>query len=280
MTNPGTDWPRMLQSPDGDAGAIARQLDLTETRVRRALEELAECQARFSGLVATRAGSHADHLPAVQLLAGSDTVRSRIGELAGSCEVELCSFTPPGGDRLITASREAEAGAIDRGVRVRTVLADSARYDLPTREYATWLVEYGGEVRTVPALPLPMLIVDWEMAVVPDTADGGDVSAVVLSIGPVLEALRALFRTTWKVATPVGSVRRRDENGLSAQAKQVLRLLGEGRTDEAISRRLGVSVRTARRVACDLLARLGARSRFQAGALAMARGWIDESDLV
>lgn len=45
-------------------------------------------------------------------------------------------------------------------------------------------------------------------------------------------------------------------------------------TDDAIAKRLGVSPRTARRVANDMMERLGARSRFQAGALAVQHGWL------
>ncbi|MCR3752918.1 hypothetical protein [Lentzea californiensis] len=38
-------------------------------------------------------------------------------------------------------------------------------------------------------------------------------------------------------------------DGLTDQGREALKLLGKGRTDEMIARRLGVSVRTARRVA-------------------------------
>jgi DNA-binding NarL/FixJ family response regulator len=51
-------------------------------------------------------------------------------------------------------------------------------------------------------------------------------------------------------------------------------LLGEGLTDEAIAGRLGISPRSARRIAGDLMEKLGARSRFQAGACAVQRGWL------
>ncbi|MEU0742732.1 hypothetical protein [Streptomyces sp. NPDC006134] len=43
-------------------------------------------------------------------------------------------------------------------------------------------------------------------------------------------------------------------------------------TDETIAKRLGVSPRTARRIANTLMTRLGARSRFQAGAMAVQVG--------
>jgi DNA-binding CsgD family transcriptional regulator len=52
---------------------------------------------------------------------------------------------------------------------------------------------------------------------------------------------------------------------LSPREWQVLQLLAQGCTDEAVARSLDVSLRTVRRVTADLMARLGARSRFQAG---------------
>jgi len=91
--------------------------------------------------------------------------------------------------------------------------------------------------------------------------------------------LLALFQSVWNRALPLGGPRRRDSEGLGPQREQVLRLLAAGHTDDAIARRLGVSVRTARRVASDLLSKLNAQSRFQAGARAVARGWLDVDDI-
>ena len=45
-----------------------------------------------------------------------------------------------------------------------------------------------------------------------------------------------------------------------------------------MAKRLGVSTRTARRIASTLMEHLGARSRFQAGALAERLGLLDESE--
>ncbi|MEH1017726.1 helix-turn-helix transcriptional regulator [Micromonospora sp. CPCC 206060] len=52
---------------------------------------------------------------------------------------------------------------------------------------------------------------------------------------------------------------------MTEREREVLRLLAQGYTDESVARSLGVSLRTARRIAADLMVRLGARSRFQAG---------------
>ncbi|WP_234373185.1 LuxR C-terminal-related transcriptional regulator [Streptomyces sp. H-KF8] len=51
-------------------------------------------------------------------------------------------------------------------------------------------------------------------------------------------------------------------------------MLGDGLTDEGISRKMGVSIRTVRRTMADLMRRLNAQSRFQAGTEAVRRGWI------
>lgn len=51
-------------------------------------------------------------------------------------------------------------------------------------------------------------------------------------------------------------------------------LLARGLTDDAVSRRLGLSKRTYRRRLRSAMNKLGASSRFQAGALAVLKGWV------
>jgi DNA-binding NarL/FixJ family response regulator len=58
----------------------------------------------------------------------------------------------------------------------------------------------------------------------------------------------------------------------------VLSLLEAGYPDESIAVRLGVSVRTVRRMITAMMDRLGARSRFQAGARAADSGWLSDDD--
>jgi DNA-binding NarL/FixJ family response regulator len=51
-------------------------------------------------------------------------------------------------------------------------------------------------------------------------------------------------------------------------------LLSQGHTDDSAAKRLGVSERTCRRMMADMMERLGARSRFEAGLLAAREGWL------
>jgi DNA-binding NarL/FixJ family response regulator len=96
----------------------------------------------------------------------------------------------------------------------------------------------------------------------------------------VIGALTAFFEQSWATARPL---RLRDaqipvvvEAGEQPSASDLtlLRLLNLGLKDEAVARHLGVSVRTTRRQIADLLLRLQASSRFQAGIQAARRGWL------
>lgn len=232
------------------------------------LVEQTELQARLPGAK-------------VERLVGFNAIRERIRTLAESCMREACSFLPGGfqsaASLLFFQGMDTEAA--DRGIRLRAICLDSVRNDPVTWEYAQRLREVGGEVRTAPALPVRMLIVDRQTAVVPvDVEDGGAVELVISGTG-IIAALLALFNAVWEESLPFGTAYGDPDRRLTSQEKQVLVLLAEGHTDEVVARRLGISVRTTRRVVARLLARLGARSRFQAGARAVARKWLEPADL-
>jgi DNA-binding NarL/FixJ family response regulator len=119
-----------------------------------------------------------------------------------------------------------------------------------------------------------MVIADHRRAVLPiDTADARAGAVVLEGVGTVA-ALCALFESTWHTATPLGDRPTLDIHGMPPQEAETLRLLAQGFTDEAIAKRLAVSPRTARRIAADLLERLEARSRFEAGVHAVQNGWL------
>jgi DNA-binding CsgD family transcriptional regulator len=174
----------------------------------------------------------------------------------------------------MAASRPLNEGLLGRGVRMRTVYLDSVRTNRPTVEHANWLARMGGQVRTVPSLPTRMIVMDRRVAMMSVSSDDTAAGAVLLTGQGMLTALCALFETTWEAAQPLGETVSVDRNELTGQQATALRLLAEGHTDEAIAKRLGVSPRTARRIASELMDRLGARSRFEAGVRAVQQGWL------
>ncbi|MEU1802633.1 helix-turn-helix transcriptional regulator [Streptomyces sp. NPDC019937] len=159
---------------------------------------------------------------------------------------------------------------------MRTVYPGDSRHDPATLAHARWLTEHGGQARTVPSLPSQMVICDGRVAVIA-LDDGTSHGAAVLSAPGMIAALQALFENTWRSAQPLGTPFRSDPGCLSRRHAEALRLLAEGYTDGAIARKLGVSTRTARRIAQTLMARLDARSRFQAGTRAVQRGHLPAS---
>ena len=205
-----------------------------------------------------------------------DDVRRRIGQLAREAGSECLSFCPGGAQTADTlaASRPLDQQALERGVRVRTVYQDSYRNDQATTEYVRWLAALGAENRTVAVLPFVMVIVDRRSALVPlDPADPRK-GAVEMRTPGAVSAMCTLFETIWSQAVNWQSPPQRSVQGLSAAERQLLALLGEGCTDELAARRLGVSERTVRRMAAELMDRLDARSRFQAGVRAARRDWV------
>jgi DNA-binding CsgD family transcriptional regulator len=164
--------------------------------------------------------------------------------------------------------------ALERGVAVRTIYQDSFRNDPATLQYVEWLAALGGETRTVPALPIPLVIVDREYALVPLDPSDDRRGALVLSGPGMIAALCALFDQFWQAGIPWGQRRKRDQETLSAVEHELLWLLGQGMTDETAAHRLGLSLRTVRRMASELMTRLNAHSRFEAGVRAAHRGWL------
>ncbi|WP_406148832.1 helix-turn-helix domain-containing protein [Streptomyces sp. NBC_01012] len=212
----------------------------------------------------------------VEHLAGVDEVRARLADLTENVRTEVMVFAPGGAqtEANMEASRPLNERLLGRGVTMRTIYLDSVRNNTASETHATWLTELGGQVRTVPVLPLRMTIVDRTTAVLPvDSEDSGE-GAVALTGRGTLTALCTLFEMVWENARPLGQAPCREEGGLDHQEAATLRLLAEGHTDEGIAKRLGVSHRTARRIATVLMDRLGARSRFEAGARAVQRGWL------
>jgi DNA-binding CsgD family transcriptional regulator len=198
----------------------------------------------------------------------------RLVELAQCARTECLSFLPNGAQLPDTmhASKPLDQQALERGVRVLNIYQDSFRNDPATLQYVRWLASLGGQTRTVPSLPMLMVVVDNEVALVPLDPDDGRRGALELRTHGAVAAMRVLFEQFWQAATPWDEQPPPDRHGLSRREREILMMLASGHTDEWISRKLGVSLRTIRRVVADLMSRLDAQSRFEAGVLRY--GWL------
>ncbi|WP_371617028.1 helix-turn-helix domain-containing protein [Streptomyces sp. NBC_00454] len=242
----------------------------------RQQERLALSQAAAAQLIADCATSQPQSSGENESLSGIEAIRNRLAQLSDEVASEVLTFAPGGAhpEADLRASRGPNEEMLDRGVRMRTIYLDSVRNDPATQEHVDWLSERGGQVRTTASLPVRMIIMDRRLAVLPVNTTDAHVGAVVLHGAGAVTALCALFESTWASAVPLGAVPVRDCDGRTRQEKEVVQLLAEGLTDESIAKRLGVSPRTARRIAAELMERLDGRSRFEAGVHAVQDGWL------
>ena len=284
LIRPSWETPGTLRAVPPDVGLqalLARQeADFLE-RQRQMTDARVEVSRLVHDYAAAQRESH--HIE-TERIEGIDEIRSRIEELSHSCQDSLLAFHPGGGQSAASraAGRPLSETLQSRGVVMHTIYLDSLYNDPESVDYARWLLRSGNHVRTTASLPSRMLIFDREQAVVPIDPDDSGAGAMVFRSPGILANLCALFDHVWDKAVPLSGRKRprqpAEENELTSQEQTVLRLLGEGLTDVVVARGVGVSVRTGRRITADLMGRLGAKSRFQAGMRAVESGWLGGDD--
>lgn len=202
---------------------------------------------------------------AIDLLTDKFAVRAMLAEAVGACRSELL-VSKPGGAFPPGSMREAlprDLELLASGVRMRNLYQHVTRFDQATRANAEQLIAAGAEIRTLTDVLPQMIVIDGELAFLPARGCG----ALLVREPSLLAFLTTTFERDWGNATPftLGPQAARD---ISEDLKQNIQLLlSNGLKDEAIARRLGISLRTCRRHVSELLESLGADSRFQAGVI-------------
>jgi DNA-binding CsgD family transcriptional regulator len=193
--------------------------------------------------------------------------RGGLAELLAAAEEEVIAMSTLTG--LGVGPRE-----VKHGVRYRALFPDTARTNPVNGRHLSALSAAGVAVRTIPHVPENVIVIDGSVAVLP--ADGAAGSVAVLRLTSVVVTALELFERIWPDAVPLADCDLPDEADLSLREQEMLRLLALGATDEVAAAQLDVSVRTVRRMVAQIMNRLGARSRFQAGVKAADRGWLLE----
>lgn len=214
---------------------------------------------------------------ALEVLQHIEDVRSALNRASENCTSEVLSSQPGGGSRYPAAMQEAirrDEVMLRRGISMRCLYHHTARFNGPSQAYAMAASELGAEYRTAHELFGRIIIFDRELAFIP--VQDGSWGAVVIREPSTVAYLVDIFEQTWDRATPFSSAAGQDLAEVAREIHEtIIRLLAAGLKDEAIARRLGMSLRTARRHIADIMEELGAGSRFQAGAAAAARGLLD-----
>nr|WP_231704926.1 LuxR C-terminal-related transcriptional regulator [Arthrobacter gengyunqii] len=170
-------------------------------------------------------------------------------------------------------SVQKDVDMLQQGVKRRTLYHSSIRDHMPTRRAVEIVTAAGGEFRTLPHLPLRVVVFDGKVAVIPRAAHAEDRAGLVIRDPNVVSIFVRLFDFAWEQAEPFLAEEPLPHQLTSTQ-RSILRALAAGHPDEVIARRMGISVRTCRRHIAKMLDDLGAESRFQAGVKAHRAGWI------
>jgi DNA-binding CsgD family transcriptional regulator len=248
----------------GVLGGILARLAADSDRLGAGYRELTALQARPE--------CNAGPSPLVEVSTSRREVLSWSKELINSAHRDWMTLETFATDMPVTDDYiVAPAPALKRSVRVRSIYDRAfTRSPVGVRIIKSLLAD-GQEARVLAELPMKMQLADENCVLLPLTPTGTG-GAMLVHAQPVVSALRQYFELLWERAVPYGHDTA--AQGLTARQRGILCLLAQGLTDDAIANQLGCSSKTVGREAALITARLGADSRYAAGAAAQRRGWL------
>jgi predicted DNA-binding transcriptional regulator len=281
----------LVTSSDGGGVWTAVPPDVALVRLQRGREEELARQAReveegraalaqFLLSVPQYGSDSARRL--VEVVDGAEEVGRRVLQVTESARASLRILdrppyvynTPESGSTL-----DLELRMLKMGVTYR-VIYDAASFTPPElSECFAESLAAGERARVLAEVPVKLCIADNDVAILPLVPGPGQPGrAVVLHTPVMVEPFAALFESLWSRAIPVGP----ESPGIEVASgtepapdeRALIMLLAAGMKDGAIARHLRVSERTVNRRIAELIDRLDAHTRFQAGAQAARRGWL------
>ncbi|WP_049713891.1 helix-turn-helix transcriptional regulator [Streptomyces caatingaensis] len=196
-----------------------------------------------------------------------------LNSLVAGARSSVTLLVPPTRDalRLVGAALGALAARGPEETRVRILAPPELAGDRRLAELAGLLD--GVEIRLAAGVRHAAAVMDQRVALIrPGEATVFGAEASVVRAPAVVRALYDIMMTAWYRAAPLAGYQRLQECLRRDSGARILRMLGEGYTDEVAARELDISVRTYRRRVADIMRLLGARSRFQAGVHASNAG--------
>lgn len=156
------------------------------------------------------------------------------------------------------------------------VVYDQESVAIPGRLTNIWEgIRNGERARVAASLPVKLVMCDDTMAIVCSTADYHNTIAYLIHPSSLLDVTAALFEAIWDRAVPLNRAESKGSDiVIDERDRQLIGLLASGATDAVIARTFGLSTRTVQRNIHELMQKVGARTRFQAGMEAVNRGWL------
>ena len=156
---------------------------------------------------------------------------------------------------------------------VRKLYQPGALMNPATARHPRTVAAQGAKVRITHDNVNETIIIDRRFAILAGDLTDGRRSYGVVTEAAVVQNVLSLFDAAWRSATDL-TVYDAQHAELCSLAPRVMELLASGCKDETAARTLDLGVRTYRRRVAELMAALGADSRFQAGARAQELGLI------
>lgn len=220
-------------------------------------------------------GAERGERPRPRLVRGSaDQVWGVVRKLRARVRYEYMSFDDPSylirsrvSERIISLGPSTMRPMIDRGVHVRQI---TTKVGLQAdADHGTILWSHGADARVVDRLPFKVGVLDRSVALIPSDLAVFANGMLVVNDPIVVRLIIAQQRSMWASGDAVTAI-----DGPPEHLQSLLPMLTSGQSDAVAAASAGMSMRTYSRRVAELMTLLGVRSRFQAGAEAVRRGWL------
>ncbi|MEI7033346.1 helix-turn-helix transcriptional regulator [Streptomyces pratensis] len=270
-------------APNRPDAAAAQAVNALESRVRVLRRKAEQIRGDLEPLMPAYLAADARRAQrgdALDLLADQERVEAVLDEAAALCRTRMLAvrIEAPAAQDHHERWFARDRALLDRGVAVRVLCPP--RPDEVTADYAARVTEAGAHLRTVRELASRFVVFDDDVALILCDGEPRGPAGVVVRDTGLVAFLHDLFDHFWEGGTEWADDHRPAERPRLTDATKhsILRLLVQGHRDEAIARRLGISVRTCRRHIAEIMEMSGADSRFQAGYLLAGRQLLDAAE--
>ena len=212
----------------------------------------------------------------VTIVRGEEELFRRVGHLFLSATDVACVANDLALWVAESRAAELEEAALRRAgsARIRKIYRSGLLLDaVSAQELARRRDRHDAQIRITTDELGETIVVDRKVAILAGERHEGPRSYSVITQPETVQGVVSLFDTVWRSATDL-DVYDAQVAEIRRLAPAVLDLLGQGVKDESAARQLGLGVRTYRRRVGELMAALGAESRFQAGVRARALGLV------
>ncbi|WP_424888034.1 hypothetical protein [Streptomyces sp. XH2] len=270
----GTEY--AARSPDAAVTHVTGPIEARIQQLHRESERMSSHVLAMKPVFEESWHGHFTRTP-IEYLTLPDAVRSALERLSAAARTEVAAAHPD-----VPAPAALEEGlqrtteVIGRGVLARTLYPHSVLTHAHVRRHLSRMVALGAQVRTTAHVPDRVLFFDAGTAVLADhgSSSGDGKGALAVRDPSLVRFLYRSWESAWESARPFTGTPG-DGGAKDELRRSVLELLESGMKDGMAARRLAMSVTTYRRHVTELLAELGAQSRFQAGSYARRAGLLD-----